>query len=53
MVKAADVGAVTAEAPDDLKEVADYVSVSVTEGAVADFIYYLKNNIQGKDDCNG
>ncbi len=53
MVKAADVGAVTAEAPDDLKEVADYVSVSVTEGAVADFIYYLKNNTQGKDDCNG
>ncbi len=53
MVKAADIGAVTAEAPHDLKEIADYVSVSVTEGAVADFIYYLKNNIQRKDDCNG
>lgn len=45
MVKAADIGAVTAEAPDDLKELADYVTVSVTKGAVADFIYYLKDNI--------
>lgn len=53
MVTAADIGAVTAEAPDDLKALAQYVSAGVLEGAVADFIYYLKNNIQGKDDCNG
>jgi len=53
MVLAADIGAVTAESPDDLKALADYVSAGVTEGAVAHFIYYLKNYIQGKDDCNG
>ena len=48
MIKAADIGAVTAEAPEDLKAMADYISVSVTEGAVADFIYHLKNNILRK-----
>lgn len=53
MVMAADIGAVTAEAPNDLKKIADYVSAGVSEGAVADFIYYLENNIKGKDDCNG
>ena len=53
MVLAADIGAVTAEAPDDMKAIADYVSAGVLDGAVADFIYYLKNYIQGKDECNG
>ena len=53
LVLAADIGAVTAEAPEDMQAIADYISAGVLEGAVADFIYYLKKKIQGKDDCNG
>ncbi len=54
MVKAADIGAFTEEAPDELKAQADYISVSAPEGAVADFINYL-TTIQKtrKDECNG
>lgn len=41
MLKNADVAAVTSGAPDDIKSIADYITVSCEEGAVADFIDYL------------
>ena len=41
MVEHAGAGAFVAEAPNDLKAKADYVSCSFEEGAVADFIEYL------------
>lgn len=41
MVCAADIGAVTAGAPEDLKEKANFVSTACRDGAVADFIEYL------------
>ncbi|MBR4116628.1 MAG: HAD-IIB family hydrolase [Clostridia bacterium] len=37
----ADISAATAGAPDDVKAVADYVTVACEDGAVADFIDYL------------
>ncbi len=45
MLKVADISAVTAEAPQDLKNVADTVVGSVREGAVADFIEYIEKLI--------
>ncbi len=44
MLKEADVAAVTEGAPDDLKQMAEYITCSCTDGAVADFIDYLTNN---------
>lgn len=41
MIAAADIGAATAEAPDDVKKVADVTVTSAKNGAVADFIDYL------------
>lgn len=41
MIKRADIGAVTAEAPDDVKAYADFIACGVADGAVADFIDYL------------
>ena len=41
MIKAADIGAVTADAPDELKSAAAFVTGKAENGAVADFIDYL------------
>ena len=41
MLKSAAISAATAGAPDDVKSVADYITVSCEDGAVADFIDYL------------
>ncbi len=41
MLKNADIAAVTAGAPDEVKEIADYITVPCEDGAVADFIDYL------------
>lgn len=41
MLKNADISAATAGAPDDVKAVADYITVACEDGAVADFIDYL------------
>ncbi len=41
MICAADIGAATAESPDDIKEKARYITCSCEDGAVADFIDYL------------
>lgn len=41
MVASADVGAVTADAPDELKAAAKFVAGTAEQGAVADFIEYL------------
>lgn len=41
MLNNADISAATAGAPDDVKAVADYITVPCEEGAVADFIDYL------------
>lgn len=38
LVRDADIGAVTAGAPEDLKQIADYVACPCEEGSVADFI---------------
>lgn len=43
MIKNADIGAATVESPDDIKALADYVTVACKEGSVADFIDYLTN----------
>jgi len=41
MIKAADIGAATDEAPDEVKATADFVAGTASCGAVADFIEYL------------
>ncbi len=41
MLKEVDIAAVTAGAPDDLKQIAEYITCSCAHGAVADFINYL------------
>ncbi|MBQ7046006.1 MAG: HAD-IIB family hydrolase [Clostridia bacterium] len=41
MIINADIGAATGNAPDDIKKVADYVTVDCKDGAVGDFIEYL------------
>lgn len=43
MLKVVDVPAVTMGAPDDLKELAEYITCPCRDGAVADFIDYLTN----------
>jgi len=47
MIKEADISAATAGAPDDVKEYADYITVSCEDGAVADFIDYLTEKFKG------
>lgn len=42
MICFSDIGAATDEAPDDIKEKAQYVTCPCADGAVADFIDYLK-----------
>lgn len=42
MIKAADIGAVPLESPEDIKAQAEVVTGSVKDGAVADFIEYLE-----------
>ena len=42
MVKAASVGAFCENAAEHLKKQADYVAAPAIEGAVADFINYIK-----------
>lgn len=46
MLTAADISAVPAEAPDDVKRVADKTVGSVKNGAVADFIEYLEERLK-------
>ena len=41
MIKDSDIGCFTADAPDDLKQHADFISGVALDGAVADFIDYL------------
>ena len=41
MLKNADISAAVEGSPDDVKKIADYVTVSCKDGAVADFIDYL------------
>ncbi len=43
MLKMAEISAVPITSPDDIKELADYITVSCNDGAVADFIDYLVN----------
>lgn len=45
MIKNADVSAVTADTPDDIKQYAHFIAGSCRDGAVADFIDYLSENI--------
>ncbi len=49
MLTAADISSATGDAPDELKEKVNYVSKPCRDGAVADFIEYLKNNFGGKN----
>ena len=44
LILKADLSAVTKDAPSELKNMADYVTCSCEEGAVADFIVYLKGS---------
>lgn len=47
MIKDADIGAATAEAPQDIRQEAQFVTCSVTDGAVACFIDYLTEYRKG------
>ncbi len=49
MLEVADISAATGDAPEDLKKQVNYVSKNCRDGAVADFIEYLKNNFGGKN----
>ena len=48
MIKCADIGAATSEAPDDIKRFAEFVTGSCLDGAVADFIEYLTSKFSAK-----
>ena len=41
MIKKADISAVPADTPEDIKAHADFIAGSCEDGAVADFIDYL------------
>ncbi len=43
MLKSANIAAVPCTSPDDIKQLANYITVSCNDGAVADFIDYLIN----------
>ncbi len=45
MLKEVDIAALTLGSPDDLKQMAEYITCSCAEGAVADFIDYLKQKL--------
>lgn len=49
MLMVADISSATGDAPEDLKKQVNYVSKKCRDGAVADFIEYLKNNFGGKN----
>ena len=46
MIKFADIGAAAGNAPDDIKNIADYVAINCKNGAVGDFIEYLYRNFK-------
>lgn len=46
MLENADISAVVMDSPEDLKSLADYVACSCKDGAVADFIDYLKEKFK-------
>ncbi len=48
LLKAVDVAAVTAGAPDDVSSLADYVSCDVTDGAVGQFVDYIEERMLTK-----
>lgn len=52
MIKAADIGAVVEEAPDDIKAMADVVVGKAADGAVADFIEYLTQRKEAENGRN-
>ena len=41
MIKNADIGAATADAPEEIRKSSDFVACKCEDGAVADFIDYL------------
>lgn len=45
MIKNADISAATADTPDDIKQYARFIAGKCDDGAVADFIDYLNENI--------
>lgn len=47
LIRDVDVGATTAEAPDDIKKLADYVTCACKDGAVADFINKISLEMKG------
>jgi len=47
MLEFADISAATAEAPEDIKSISDFVTCPAKEGAVADFIDYLIRHKKG------
>lgn len=53
MVKKATVGAFTKNAPEDIKCYADYITTDVKDGAVADFIKYLKTVLEERKSVDG
>lgn len=48
MIKTADISAVPISSPEDVKSQADYITVPCDDGAVADFIDYLKVKFNAK-----
>ena len=46
MITAADIGAITPDAPEELKAQADFITEDANMGAVADFIEYLERVIK-------
>ncbi len=46
MLENADISATTSDAPDEIKQIADFVGGSCKDGAVADFIDYLTEKIK-------
>ncbi len=46
MLKNADISATTSEAPDEIKQISDFVGGSCKDGVVADFIEYLTKKFQ-------
>lgn len=47
MIENADISAATLETPDDIKQYADFITGKCRDGAVADFIDYLKDRKDG------
>lgn len=48
MLKAADISAATAEAPQDIKNECEYIACSCAHGAVGDFIDYLTKKLKNE-----